>query len=480
MTARVERLASSAYVGCNTFPLRPAMRIATVVLLLLATLSGGCGSASGPHRPRVPAPVTAAPVADSVPLSDAEARLRDYVRAHHADDIALLERSVNISSGTQNLAGVRRVGDLFAEELVSMGFTVRWADMPASMRRAGHLIAERRGTRGARLLLIGHLDTVFEGEGQRFVRDDTIARGAGTSDMKGGNVAMIAALRALHATGGLDGSRVVVVMTGDEESAGNPLELARRDLIDAAKRSDIALAFEGGRAARAAIARRGSSGWTLNVTGRQGHSAGVFTTGSGYGAVYEMARILDGFRRELAGDPTLTFNPGLVAGGTSVQRDSAEVSLVAAGKTNIIAPTTIVHGDLRFLREAQKDSVRERMRAIVAQHLPGTDAEITFRDRYPAMPPTAAGAVLLARFDAVSRALGYGPVEGDAPESRGAGDVSFVAPFLTGMDGLGVSGRGAHSPDESVNLNSLRMAGERSAILMHRLITGPSLEPIRP
>ena len=96
------------------------------------------------------------------------------------------------------------------------------------------------------------------------------------------------------------------------------------------------------------------------------------------------------------------------------------------------------------------------------------------------MPPTAAGAELLAQFDAVSRSLGYGPVEGDPPESRGAGDVSFVAPYVTGMDGLGVSGRGAHSPEESVNLNTLTMAGERAAILMYRLITGPTLDRPRP
>ncbi len=436
------------------------------------------------HGATIPVPVPTSQVlaaqAGSVTLTDAETRLRDYVRAHHEDDVALLEKAVNLPSGTQNVTGVRRVGDLFASELTAMGFTVRWVEMPVTMRRAGHLVAERRGTKGARLLLIGHLDTVFEGEGQRFVRVDSIARGAGTSDMKGGDVAMIAALRALNATGALDGSQIIVVMTGDEESAGSPLDLARKELTDAAKRSDIALAFEGGRAARASIARRGSSGWTLSVTARQGHSAGVFSSGSGYGAVYEMARILDGFRRELSGDPTLTFNPGLVAGGTTVQRDSSGTTLIAAGKTNIISPTTLVQGDLRFLRESQKDSARARMRAIVAQHLPGTDAEITFRDSYPAMPPTAAGAQLLTQFDAVSRSLGYGPVEGDPPESRGAGDVSFVAPHLTGMDGLGVSGRGAHSPEESVNLNSLTMAGERAAIFMYRLIMGPSLEHPRP
>jgi glutamate carboxypeptidase len=444
-----------------------------IVLLLSACQRTGTPGASAPLPASTPSTSTAPAV-----LSRPEATIRDYVRAHHDDDVALLEKAVNIPSGTQNAAGVRQVGDLFAQELAAMGFTVRWAEMPTSMRRAGHLVAERRGTKGARLLLIGHLDTVFEGEAQRFVRQDTIARGAGTSDMKGGDVAMIAALRALNATGALDGSQIIVVMTGDEESAGSPLELARKDLIDAARRSDIALAFEGGRAARASIARRGSSGWTLNVTARQGHSAGVFS--NGYGAVYEMARILDTFRRELAGDPTLTFNPGLVAGGTTVQRDSSGTALVAAGKTNIISPTTVVQGDLRFLRESQKDSARARMRAIVAQHLPGTDAEINFRDSYPAMPPTAAGAELLARFDAASRALGYGPVEGDPPESRGAGDVSFVAPYLTGMDGLGVSGRGAHSPDESVNLNSLVMAGERAAVLMYRLINGPALERPHP
>lgn len=446
---------------------------------LFAILLAACQTTGGVTPTPVLMPVANRAVGN-VTLAPIEARLRDYARAHHDEDVALLQRVVDLSSGTQNVAGVRRVGDLFAAELSALGFTTRWVDMPPSMHRAGHLIAERRGTKGQRLLLIGHLDTVFEGEGQRFVRDDTIAHGAGTADMKGGNVAIISALRALNATGALEGSQIIVVMTGDEESAGSPLELARRDLIDAAKRSDIALAFEGGRAARASISRRGSSGWTLTTSARQAHSAGVFSAGAGYGAIYEMARILDTFRRDLAGDPTLTFNPGLIAGGTDVHGDSAGTSVTAAGKSNIIAPTAIVNGDLRFLRESQKDSVRARMREIVAAHLPGTKAEIRFQDRYPSMPPTPAGSALLARFDAVSRSLGYGPVEGDPPESRGAGDVSFVAPYLTGMDGLGVSGRGSHSPEESVNLNSLIMASARAAVFMHRLIEDAPAAAARP
>lgn len=414
----------------------------------------------------------AAPLAASAqaPLTATERAITRSIDTRNPEALALLQQLVDINSGTHNFAGVRRVADVLRPRFEELGFTTRWIE-GAPFGRAGHLVAEHRGA-GPKLLLIGHLDTVFEGEGQRFVRQDTIARGAGTADMKGGDVAMLSALRALNAEGALADSRIIVVMTGDEESAGAPLELARRDLIDAAKRSDIALAFEGGRAARASIARRGSSSWTLTATARQGHSAGIFSPGSGNGAIYEVARILDTFRRELSGDPTLTFNPGLIAGGTDVARDSSGTAFTVAGKTNIIAPRAQVNGDLRFLRESQKDSIRARMRAIVAQHLPGTEAEITFRDSYPAMPPTPAGQTLLSRFDAVSRALGYGPVEGDPPESRGAGDVSFVAPYLTGMDGLGVSGRGSHSPDESVNLNSLTMAAERAAVFMHRLITG--------
>jgi glutamate carboxypeptidase len=432
-------------------------------IIFLASCHGSSSPVSSP------APVVPTAPVGNVTLSSDEMKVRDQVRAHHDADIALLERAVNISSGSQNAAGVRRVGELFGAQLAELGFTVRMSEMPTSMRRGGHLIAERQGTRGPRLLLIGHLDTVFEGDGQRFVRQDTIARGAGTSDMKGGDVAMIAALRALHATGGLEGARIIVIMTGDEEAVGSPRDVARKDLIEAAQRSDIALAFEGGSASRASIARRGSSSWTLTTSARQGHSAGVFSRG-GFGSIYEAARILDGFRRELSGDPTLTFNPGVIAGGTDVERDSSG-AMTASGKTNIISPKTVVNGDLRFLRESQKDSARVQMRAIAAQHLAGSEAEITFRDGYPAMPPTTAGAGLLAQFDAVSRALGYGQVEGDPPESRGAGDISFVAPYMTGMDGLGVAGRGAHSPEESVNLNSLTMAAERAAILMRRLIT---------
>ncbi len=438
---------------------------------------------SAPRLPRVAPAIAIAlaalaatlpPTTVSAQLAPREQRIRDFVHRHHEDEIAMLARAVDINSGTMNFDGVRAVGRLFAAALDSLGFQTRWVELPDSVNRAGHLVAVHRGKPGGtRLLLIGHFDTVFEGEGQQFAREDTIARGAGSSDMKGGDVILVYALKALRDIGRLDDANVTVVFNGDEESPGLPLSLSRQALRDAAARSDVALAFEGGSQSLASVSRRGASSWLLTVQGRQSHSAGVFSRGSGYGAIYETARILDTFRRELAGQPDLTFNPGVILGGAHVAYDTAHLSGQVDGKTNIIAPTAVVPGDLRFITEGQKDSARAAMRAIVADHLPGTTAEITFEDGYPAMPMTPGGEHLIALYDSTSRALGYGPVRAQDPASRGAGDVSFVAPYIPGMDGLGALGRGAHTPREQVDLNSLTMQTERAAVLMERLLGEP-------
>ena len=263
-------------------------------------------------------PLSAAPLSAQT-LTPAEQRIRTYLQQHQADEIALLAKSVDIKSQTLDVAGVRAVGQLFADHLTALGFHTRWVPMPASMHRAGHLIAERSGNSGKRLLLIGHLDTVVEGDSLSFARiDSATARGAGSSDMKGGDVVIIEALAALNSVGALTNKSITVVMTGDEEAAGDPLSVARAPLIDAAKQSDIALAFEGGNAHDATVARRGASSWLLTVHGRGAHSAGIFGQGAGYGAVYEAARIINEFRTQLAGQPNLTFNPSVIVRAQSV------------------------------------------------------------------------------------------------------------------------------------------------------------------
>ena len=227
-------------------------------------------------------------------------------------------------------------------ELEPLGFDVRWVDMSAT-GRAGHLVATHRGNgRGKRILLIGHLDTVFEPSSpfQRFTRDGDRATGPGVGDCKGGDVVAIAALRAMQQAGTLDDADIMVVFTGDEERPGAPIATARRDLIEAGRWADVALEFEnvaseGGRD-YGTVARRSSASWTLTAHGRTGHSSGVCGPGLGCGAIYEIARILDAFRRELP-EPNLTYNVGVIAGGTPASIDAAGFAVTSSGLGCVVA-----------------------------------------------------------------------------------------------------------------------------------------------
>jgi glutamate carboxypeptidase len=414
-------------------------------------------------------------------LTPVEQALRDTILSERSDAIAYLQHVVDIPSGTLNVAGVQRVGAVFTSSLASLGFKTTWIPMSPEMRRAGHLVAEHVGKAGsARILLIGHFDTVVEPAGANFVREDSMARAVGGSDMKGGDVIILFALRALYEVGLLQDLNVTVVFTGDEEDPGSPLDVARAALIEAGHRSDVALAFEGGSRSIATVARRGSSAWRLVATGRQSHSAGVFSQGVGYGAIYELARILDAFRQQLAGEQYLTFNAATVVGGTDVAYDTVRESGTASSKLNIVPRSAVAAGDLRFMTQEQLERTRERMRQIVAQHLPGTDAQIAFIDEYPAMPLTPGNQRLLAFYDSASQALGYGPVAPMDPGMRGAGDLSFVAPFTDGLEGLGALGSGAHSPAERVNLNALTMQTQRAALMLARVGARAASEFPRP
>lgn len=397
----------------------------------------------------------------------AEQRMISYVDAHSQEAVSLLERAVNIESATLNHDGVRKVGQVFGTELESLGFTARWVEMPKEVNRAGHLFAERNGQRGKRLLLIGHLDTVLQGKG--FERAGTRAFGAGTVDMKGGDVVLLYALKALNSVGALDGSRIIVAMTGDEELPGLPLSISRRDLIEAARRSDAALAFEAAAGDTATVARRGSSTWRLEVSAPTGHSSGIFAAETGGGAVFEASRILNSFYQELRGEQYLTFNPSVIVGGTDVTYDQSEKRGTAAGKPNVIAKSVVVEGDLRFISEEQKNQARAKMREIVARNLPRAAAKISFEDFYPAMSPTTGNYELLRLLDQASRDNGLGRVEAFDPGKRGAGDVSFAAPFLSGLDGLGARGGGAHEPVEFIELDTLPLLIKRAALLIYRL-----------
>ena len=412
--------------------------------------------------------------AQGLQLSENEKAMVAWVDAHQDEAIALLEKTVNIGSGTMNHAGVRAVGDVMAGELDALGLETRWIDMPEEMNRAGHLFATKKG-QGKRFLLIGHLDTVFEADDdfQAFTRDGNIATGPGIADMKDGNAVIVYALKALQHIGALDGIPVTVAYTGDEEKSGRPLSISRRDLIEAGKWADIALGFEGAITSEgsdwATIARRSSSSWMLEVEGKQAHSSSIFSQSTGAGAINETSRILSEFYTDVRGDYGLTFNAGTIQGGTAANYDPSQNRGTTFGKTNVVPNTAVVHGGIRALSVEQLARAKAKMQAIVANHLPQTSASISFADSYPPMAPSAGNRALADKLSEVNQALGRGAMKTWDPLRRGAADISFVAPYTDALAGMGALGKGGHTPNESLELDSMALAIKRAAILIYRL-----------
>ncbi len=425
------------------------------------------------HAAALAAALLVPPPMQNASLTNDERAIAAHVDAHDPEALALLERVVNINSGTQNLAGVREVGKVFCAELDALGFATRWVD-GAAFKRAGHLVAEHPGT-GPRFLLIGHLDTVFEPDSpfQKFERvGDHEARGPGIIDMKGGDVIIVQALKALDAAGALKTMNVTVVMTGDEEDTGEPLGVAREALVAAAKGADVAIGFEDGPGdpRLAVTARRGTTGWVLRVTGKPAHSSQIFREDVGPGAVFEAARILNAFRDRMAGEEHLTFNPGVVLGGTAVDFNAPQSRGTAFGKTNVVAEHAVVAGDLRTVSKAQLERARATMQSIVKTSLPHTEATMTFDEGYPPLAPTEGNARLLAIYDRASQDLGFGPVTAVSPDRAGAADVSFVAGDVKMiLDGVGLMGRDDHTVNETADLRTLASQTKRAAVTMLRI-----------
>jgi len=405
-------------------------------------------------------------------ITPTEQRIADYIVKQQPAQIALLKKLVNINSGTENVKGVHRVGEMVRPQFKQLGFTTQWFEQPKSMHRAGTLIAEHQGTKGKRLLLIAHLDTVFppQSDFQRFAINGNLATGPGVVDDKGGIVVILYALKALQAADVLKDTTITVVLTGDEEESGKPTSISRKPLIDIANNSDIALDFELGTLDTLTIARRGISNWFIRTEGNSSHSSEIFQNPVGYGAVFELSRILNTMRDELSNEEYLSFNPGIILGGTTIDFKKTTTTGSAFGKQNVIAKEAFASGDLRYISTEQKLDAKQKILTIVENHLPGTTASITFVDGIPSMPPTKDNLKLLKKYSAVSVTLGYGTITASDPNSRGAGDISYIANKMqANVSGLGPIGQGTHSTNETLALDALAMQTQRAALFIYRL-----------
>jgi len=390
----------------------------------------------------------------------------------------LLKKLVNMNSGTMNFEGVKAVGDVLMKEFDALGLETKWVDGKA-FNRAGHLVATNKGKKGPKMLLIGHLDTVFEPDSpfQSYkMLNDSILKGPGVADMKGGDVIILLALKALKEAKVLDDMQIEVVMTGDEEKSGSPLELSKKDLVEGAKWADIALAFENadGDPETIVVSRRGSSGWSLEVSGNAAHSSQVFTEKVGVGAIYETSRILNEFYQQLSKEENLTFNPGVILGGTSTTYDAGQSGGTAYGKSNVVAQQVKVTGDIRAVSLEQLEKAKKIMSEIASNNYPGTSAKLTFNPGgYPPLAPSEGNSELLGYYSNVSQDLGFGKVQPVNPRNAGAADVSFTSGHVDmAIDGMGLSGADDHTINETGDLSKLSVQAKRAAVLMHRLVAG--------
>jgi len=406
-------------------------------------------------------------------LNEQEQQIKQYLQAHQQNQIQFLKKLVEVNSGTANLQGVRQVGEMLKPVFEELGFKAHWIEEPPSLHRAGTLIAENKVQQGRKLILIAHLDTVFPVESwfQHYKQQGDQASGPGVIDDKGGIAVILYALKALQAAHELNYANITVVLTGDEEDSGKPTAISRKPLQDAARQAGVALDFEWSLAAdTATIARRGIVNWQLETQGQQGHSSEIFQNSVGAGANYELVRILNDFRTQMSEEQYLSINPGLILGGTELSNDQVKGQGQAFGKGNVIASKALARGDLRFLSSEQKTQAEKQMQNILDQHLPRTQATIHFEEGIPAMPLSKANLHLLEIYSQVSQDLGYGKVKALDPGKRGAGDISHIANQVPAkLAGLGPVGTGAHSEQESLDLNSLTMQTQRAALLIYRL-----------
>ena len=402
-----------------------------------------------------------APARTIAQLSGAERQLRARVESRAPQLWGMLERWVALNTGSHNLEGLERFAAELSEQLTALGFEVELRPgepiaYPDGARPTGPVLRARRaGPAGApRLLLSGHLDTVFEpGSPFRALGPvvDGRASGPGAADMKGGLVVMLAALEALTRAGDIDGADWSVLLVSDEELGS----LASRPLIEAAAReADYGFVFESARTSGAMVrSRRGLGQLILSVEGVAAHAGSDHR--SGRSAIAELARQIVAIEALTDYARGVTLNTGIVRGGT---------------KRNVVPDSAQAWIDLRYDTPELGQQIVERIEALAASpRVPGTRTRVWARLHRPPKPETPATRELLARHADVARALGADP---PPPVHAGGGtDGSLMAAVgLPTLDSMGVRGGRAHTDGEFVVADSLAERAALAAILWRRLI----------
>jgi glutamate carboxypeptidase len=357
--------------------------------------------------------------------------------------LADLRALVNLDCGTYIPSGVDRVADLMQERFAAQGWsTERFPHQPQGdePRLGDVLVATRRGADedGRRILLVGHMDTVFP-EGtvaeRPFRIDGSTAYGPGVSDMKGGLLGGLYAMNVLQDAGFTAFGYVTYVCNPDEE-IGSPFSGPL--ILERAKNVDACFVLEGARENGDIVsARKGVMDFRIVVRGRAAH-AGVEPE-RGRSAALQAAHTIVALHDLNGKWPGVTVNVGVVQGGT---------------RPNVVAERCELHVDLRAPTRASFEEAVEALRMVATLHIvPDTEVEVTPMSGFPPMEKTEATARLVDRAKSIAGELGF---EVHDAATGGASDANPVAGLgIPTLDGLGPIGGADHSPGEWLDLDSV-------------------------
>lgn len=412
-------------------------------------------------------PLAAQELANVVePALTAEERdMVEWLAAEEESMLDLLERVTNLNSGSLNKDGIDAMAELFGSELRALGFSTRRLpgaviEMPScpgseyTVDLADHLLASRAGN-GPRLLLMGHLDTVFPPDSpfQSFRREGDTMYGPGVSDMKGGLVIMLYALKALAAAGELDDTAISILLNSDEEMGSLS---SRQYLEEQAGLHDFGLVYESSGDNTMVRQRKGLGQARFVVHGRASHAGGAHEQGRS--AIKELAYKIVEIEKLTDYESGVTVNVGVISGGEA---------------RNTIAPCAEALVDLRYPEPQQGVDAVAEFEAIFdnvysyAVNTGELSTESWTNLHRPPKIPTPESDALLEKTIAVGRLLGQ---ELGLTDSGGGTDGSLTqAAGLPTLDSLGSSGTGAHSDREQARVSSLVERAQLSAVLIRRL-----------
>jgi len=368
--------------------------------------------------------------------ANANEQVLSAAEACRGDALHLLERLVNIDSGTGNEAGLKQVGAIVADELRAAGARVELVS--AAPATGDNILATWSGTGKARILLMAHMDTVFKDGTARaapFRILDKRAYGPGVMDDKGGVVAALYAMKILQKLDFKRYGQVTLLLNTNEETGSK----GTRGLIEReARQHDVTLNLEPGRPADGLVVwRKGSGTIEIDVKGKAAH-AGVAPE-SGRNAATELAHQV--------------LQVGKLGDGSKLTTVNVTV-LKAGDAANVIPDHATAFADVRVAVPEEFDRVeRDLARASADKLIPDTQVKATLVRGFPPMPRNAATDQLAAKAQAIYGEIGRKlTLEG----SGGAADASVSAGAgIPTLDGLGIVGGGIHTPEEYAEVESV-------------------------